>query len=242
VPADLGKAVAIAADDDSLALKEDGTVVAWGDKRNPSREVPAGLRNVAAIASSFGESLALLNNGTMVAWGEWSYKIDLGGLNNLVAISVGPGVILALRSDGTIVGIGTKSLAQGLADSTSIQPPTVPPERGVTASVMSNVAGATGGAGFVSGNVGAGAADQNTMITIDLKIESIDYTGRGAVIRFHTVSGRKYSVEYSPDLSPDSWLPLPDSAVSGDGTVAQVTDTNAAAAPIRFYRLRLVSP
>jgi alpha-tubulin suppressor-like RCC1 family protein len=45
----------------SLALKKDGTVVAWGDHRF-YRDVPAGLSNVVAIAAGDGFCLAITTN------------------------------------------------------------------------------------------------------------------------------------------------------------------------------------
>ena len=56
----------------SLALKGDGTVVAWGcggavDSGQCS--VPSGLAGVTAIAAGVDHSLALKGDGTVVAWG-----------------------------------------------------------------------------------------------------------------------------------------------------------------------------
>src|ERR1700739_2154907 len=50
VPADLTNAVEIAAGGfHSLALRQDGTVVAWGDNNFGQTNVPAGLSNVIAV-------------------------------------------------------------------------------------------------------------------------------------------------------------------------------------------------
>jgi hypothetical protein len=57
-----------------------------------------------------------------------------------------------------------------------------------------------------------------------------------AWLRFATVSGQLYFVEYKDALTDPDWAPL--RIVSGDGTVITITDTNAAG-PQRFYRLRL---
>ncbi len=52
-----------------LALKKDGTVLAWG--ANPKQEcvVPAGLRDVVSIAAQAHMSYALKRDGTVVRWG-----------------------------------------------------------------------------------------------------------------------------------------------------------------------------
>ena len=53
----------------NLALKNDGTVVAWGENCYGQATVPAGLSGVVAIAAGALHSLALKNDGTVVAWG-----------------------------------------------------------------------------------------------------------------------------------------------------------------------------
>ena len=55
----------------SLALKSDGTVVAWGCGSLDFGQcaVPGGLAGVTAIAAAYGHSLALKSDGTVVAWG-----------------------------------------------------------------------------------------------------------------------------------------------------------------------------
>lgn len=53
-----------------LALKADGTVVAWGWNYYGQATVPAGLSNVMAISAGENFSVALKHDGRMVAWGE----------------------------------------------------------------------------------------------------------------------------------------------------------------------------
>jgi len=73
VPAGLSGVIAIAAGYyHSLALKSDGTVVAWGATGvvdYGQADVPAGLSGVTAIAAGGSHSLALKSDGTVVAWG-----------------------------------------------------------------------------------------------------------------------------------------------------------------------------
>jgi hypothetical protein len=62
VPAGLSGATAIAAGAfHSLALKQDGTVVAWGDNGYGQSTVPAGLSGVTAIAAGYDHSWAVAN-------------------------------------------------------------------------------------------------------------------------------------------------------------------------------------
>jgi alpha-tubulin suppressor-like RCC1 family protein len=70
MPAGLTNVIAIAGGfAHVLALKNDGTVVAWGS--NPSGEtgLPEGLRDVIAIAAGDGHSMAPRKDGSIVAWG-----------------------------------------------------------------------------------------------------------------------------------------------------------------------------
>jgi alpha-tubulin suppressor-like RCC1 family protein len=122
--------------DHSLALLENGTVMAWGyndrgqlgdgeSGEETSSDVPvpvSGLSGVAAISAGEGLSLALLKNGTVMAWGQ-NYGGVLGdgksgegadsdvpapvtGLSGVTAISTSGGHSLALLENGTVMAWG----------------------------------------------------------------------------------------------------------------------------------------
>jgi hypothetical protein len=98
----------------NLALKADGTVVAWGWNDVGQTNVPAGLSNVVAIAAGGMHSLALKSDGTVVGWG---YGNDgqctpPADLTNAMAIAAGWRHSVALREDGTVVGWGSDSAGQ----------------------------------------------------------------------------------------------------------------------------------
>ena len=89
---------------DSLALKNDGTVVAWGYGDYAPH---AGLTNIVAIAAGYSHKLALKADGTVVAWGWPEYLVNVpAGLRNVVAIAAGGEHSLALKADGTVVAWG----------------------------------------------------------------------------------------------------------------------------------------
>jgi alpha-tubulin suppressor-like RCC1 family protein len=50
-----------------VALKSDGTVVAWGQNSDGQTNVPVGLRGVMAIAAGSRHTVALKSDGTVVA-------------------------------------------------------------------------------------------------------------------------------------------------------------------------------
>jgi len=92
VPEGLNRVVAIAAGSyHSLALKSDGTVVAWGWNVFGQSTVPGGLSNVVAIAAGGEHSLALKSDGTVAAWGSNATGESTvpAGLNGVVAIAAG---------------------------------------------------------------------------------------------------------------------------------------------------------
>jgi len=131
VPSGLSGVTAIAAGEfNSLALKEDGTVVAWGECLGQC-SAPSGLSGVTAIAAEELHSLALEVDGTVVAWG-CGRDFDFGqcsvpsGLSGVTAIAAGYAHSLALKADGTVVAWGCSqdfgqcSVPSGLSGVTAI--------------------------------------------------------------------------------------------------------------------------
>jgi alpha-tubulin suppressor-like RCC1 family protein len=219
--------------DFALALKGDGTVVAWGyapQLLNGVTNVPSDLNNVTSIAAGAFHALALRNDSTVIGWGYNPYgqatgipnfvspymstgQVMVAGqvLSNVVAISAGFTHSLALKNDGTVVAWGNNTDGEA----------TIPPS-------VSNVVAIS--AGFY----------QSLAIIADLRIDSINLAAQGPALSFHTFAGQQYSVEFSPDLAPGSWQPLPGGNVFGTGLDTQVMDTAGVGAAARFYRLRLM--
>jgi hypothetical protein len=92
-----------------VALKNDGTVVAWGDNNSGQTTIPSGLSGVTAIAAS-SYTVALKNDGNVVAWG--NNPTVPGSLSGVTAIAAGGAHTVALKNDGTVVAWGDNTYGQ----------------------------------------------------------------------------------------------------------------------------------
>jgi hypothetical protein len=98
----------------SIALRNDGSVVAWGDDGSSRCDVPEGLSNVTQVAAGSAHSLARSSDGSIVAWGDnGSGQCDVPeGLVNVTQVAAGSAHSLALRNDGSVVAWGDNGSSQ----------------------------------------------------------------------------------------------------------------------------------
>jgi alpha-tubulin suppressor-like RCC1 family protein len=101
----------------AVALKTDGTIVAWGDNAYGQTTVPAtATSGIAAVAASDRLSVVLKTDGTLARWGvRFNGEVPfVSGLTGITAIASSGGAehALALKSDGTVVGWGANSSGQ----------------------------------------------------------------------------------------------------------------------------------
>jgi hypothetical protein len=148
-----------AADEDNLALKDDGTVVAWADPNAQDAptltNVAATLTGVTAIAAVQNVNMALFKNGTVKAWGGGNNEGMTNvppGLTNVMAIALGAFHSLALQSNGTIVSWGGD---YGDADGNTVLPPTNSLIKAIASGLTHGLALTSGGTVLPWGNLSA---------------------------------------------------------------------------------------
>lgn len=96
-----------------LALRENGTVLAWGANTYRQADLPP-LGKVTQVAAGWRHSLALQEDGTVVAWGDNAEgQCDVPeGLSDVVQISAGVKHSVALTRDGKVVAWGSNAKGQ----------------------------------------------------------------------------------------------------------------------------------
>lgn len=106
VPAGTDYVAVAAGDAHGLALRSDGTVVAWGQNDNGECNVPAGTYKAIGAGADF--SLAIRSDGSIAAWGYDGQKqvSNVPAGNDFVSVDGGEFFAVALKADGSIVAWG----------------------------------------------------------------------------------------------------------------------------------------
>jgi hypothetical protein len=107
VPAGLSDVVQLALSYTAgIALKRDGSVVAWGRNAQGITDVPDGLRATAVVADG-STAYALTEEGTVVSWGgSPELPASMQQQGNVKAIAASASGVLALLADNTLVAPG----------------------------------------------------------------------------------------------------------------------------------------
>ena len=109
--------------DFSVALRNDGTVVAWGSPINNHLAIPSTIKTVTQIAVGAEHVVALQEDGTVVAWGENSagQTIIPEGLSDVIFVAAGGASSAAVTRSGKVVAWGeTDFVKQGGASAVAL--------------------------------------------------------------------------------------------------------------------------
>lgn len=98
----------------AVALRANGTVVAWGDNVFGQATVPQISDLVSSVAAGGNVSGAVLRDGRVVLWGSGIGQLTVApeGLANVRKLAIGTNHVLALKTDGTVVAWGSNAVGQ----------------------------------------------------------------------------------------------------------------------------------
>jgi alpha-tubulin suppressor-like RCC1 family protein len=218
IPGNLDGVVAIRAGHEfCLALKGDGTVAAWGhfvrmDEDIMPAFVPADLDEVVAIACGQRHALALRSDGRVVAWGYNPYgQTDVPPeLRQVVSIAAGADHSLAIRANGTVVAWGGNQFGQLEI------PATLRNAFAIDCSSFTSF-----------------ALLSDTPPTAGVRISACHFDAARFNLRFQTLPGRAYFLQYRDRIDPSAWLLL-------HGVIAPnetITTSDLGQERSRFYRV-----
>ena len=231
-----------------MALKADGTVVAWGG--NADINAPPGLTNVVAIAAGDSQCLAVKADGTVVEWISYMSWLDIGqytvptDLSNVVAIAGSLDHNVALYSAEPIIRRQPLSQSVMAGDTVSFSVSATSP----TAMIFqwrfngTNIAGATN-ATFSVSNVQAtntGGYDVvvcSTYGCVTSAVATLAFIGLDvqvlAAVTVQGVVGANTRVDWSTDLH--TWNMLTNFALPY--SPFRFADWNSLGQPHRYYRV-----
>jgi alpha-tubulin suppressor-like RCC1 family protein len=214
----------------SLALRSDGTVMAWGSDSGgqlgigklggivASPTAISGLSDVKAIAAGPEQSFAVMADGSVKAWGsnefgalglgatqEFSTPTTVGGLSGISAIAADGSHALALREDGTVDSWGYNAAGQVGDGSQTIRDEPVPL---ATPTEVHAIA--------------VGESDSTALLSNGTVVDW--GTNREGELGVGSSTGPEECVEHAPAPAPCSTVPV---AVAGLSGVTQIAEGRA---------------
>jgi hypothetical protein len=208
----------------SLALRDDGSVIAWGAGGFDTGNYPnlgqslvpiAAKSDVVAVAGGLTHTVALKSDGSVVAWGKiWDgsgYVPATGpsGVTGVKAIASGDGHIVALMEDGTVMTWGYAYFGDVV----------------VPASSPSELSGLT--------SIAAGGSHSLGIFGLALVLQA--KVRGGDVILSWPTNVPNFKLQSTLNLRPPALWADWNGAVSTVGS--QFTVTNSAVGTDRYYRL-----
>jgi alpha-tubulin suppressor-like RCC1 family protein len=104
----------------TYALKNDGTLVGWGDNSAGQINTPSNATGITQVACGRLHTYALKNDGTLVGWGDNGQINTPSNATGITQIACGGSHTYALKNDGTLVGWGNNNLINTPSNATGI--------------------------------------------------------------------------------------------------------------------------
>ena len=194
-----------------MALKDDGSVVAWGSLGQTT--VPVEARSgVTAIAAGAAHTVVLKNDGSVVAWG-FTEPVPVEAQNGVTAIAAGSQHTIALKNDGTLVAWGAGNLDTGFSPNFG---------QSIVPAGLSSVTAIAAGRYHTVALLGTPVCLQAKHIGND-------------IILYWPTNAAGFKLQWAPNLSsPMTWFDFtnPPTVIA-----AQFTVTNTISGSGRFFRL-----
>ncbi len=217
-----------------VALKSDGSLVAWGQNLDGQCNVASG-NDFVAVAAGGRHGLALRDDGSLAAWGDNTYgQTDVPAGNDFVAISAGSYWSMALRADGTLIGWGEDPFSS-VTDLTNLQ----------TGTFQAIAAGSSYGLGLRSdgslkawgsnngGQLNIPAGTTYTAIAAGL-VHGLALQNDGSIVGWGDNSSNELDIPAGADFIRIAARGLHSLALRSDGTVAAWGDNSDGESDVPF--------
>ncbi|MBE2213569.1 MAG: immunoglobulin domain-containing protein [Opitutaceae bacterium] len=214
----------------ALALKTDGTVIAWGSNTLGQSSVPSGLAGIVSVAARGSVSGAVASDGSVALWGDNTYGQTSipSGLAGVRGLAVGGDHVLAVRTDGTVVAWGNNShgettVPSGLAGVTAVA-------AGTNSSYALRSNGTVTQWGGASGSVPAGLSGVIALAAGSQHVLALK--GDGTVVAWGSNNYGQSTVPAGlADVTAVAASAYHSVALKGDGTVVQWGYTSSTGQP-----------
>jgi hypothetical protein len=225
VAAQSGVTAIAAGESYTVALKNDGSVVSWGNLDQTTVPVAA-QSGVTAIAAGYRHTVALKSDGSALSWGSLDQTtVPVAAQSGVAAIAAGGWHSVALKNDGTVVAWGDNYSGQVTGTPTDTNYAIASPVT-LEGQVLSGVTA-----------IAAGISQTVALIGGVKLLPSLNARPNGnELILSWPTNAPGFTLQSTTDLTPPvTWL---DSTSVPAVIGANFTLTNTTSGGARFYRLR----